>query len=253
MRLQWLSLLLAFSSHALAGTLIESRDAAGGVQRVLIEAPLAKVETGEPGSFLWLNLHEGKAFAVSTEEKQMLDLSAMLSGGHDRPAANRDGPALIKAGVGPDIAGFPTARYRLMNGDRLCYEEFLSPEALMQTKITDLLRALAKLSQEDLPHEQAMQEENTCHAVERLAERQYGTLGLPLRTITADGSVIHEVVTLRRDHVFPAGTFALPSGYEVLDPKQLLERAMEQMRDVPGNSDSEPGSGAGTPPHPPAH
>lgn len=241
MRLTVLSLLLAASPAVLAGTLIESRDADGGVQRVLIDPPLAKVETGEPGSFLWLDLAKGKALAVSTEEKQMLDLSAMLSGGHDRPAPPRKGPALVEAGPGPDIAGFPTVRYKLMAGDELCYEEFLSPKALEKAKAAELVRALAKLSQEDLPHEEAMEAENTCYTVERLAERQYEKLGLPLRTVTADGDVIHEVVTLHVDHDFPENTFALPTDYEVLDPKQLLQRAMEDMGQDADESEAQGG------------
>ena len=248
MRLALLSLLLAVSPWALAGTLIESRDAAGGVQRVLIEPPLAKVETGEPGSFLWLDLRKGKAYAVSTEEKQMLDLSAMLAPGHERPVPPRQGPALVKAGAGPEIAGFPTERYRLMIGDKVCYEEFLSPKALAQTQTADLLRALAKLSQEDLPHERAMEEEDACYAVERLAERQYEALGLPLRTVAADGKVVHEVITLHRDHKFPAATFALPADYEVLDPKHLFDDAMENM---PENTDqAAPRTAPPAPPRP---
>lgn len=228
---------------AVAGTLIESLDDAGKNVSILIENDMARIESGDLGGYMLMDMAGQKVYAVSTEEHVVIDLSLSPKKNSTPDYATPDGlsrpiATFIKQGSGPEIAGYPTLRYKVMMGDTHCFDEYLARSALDNSEIHSFVRAMALQSQAQ--EEQGMIEyfasDNPCETAEEVMDRQYLTLGVPLRTMNGEGVSIHEVKRIQADAVFSSGTFRLPEDYPIVTRAEMMRRAMEQAQTQGGGA-----------------
>lgn len=219
--------LVTVSTAALSATMIRFKDDSEGVSsEIWVSGPKARVNQPEDGGYMIMDLKANRQYMVSDQEKRVIDMTDMAQGmkGMIGDAVPHEQPPLDlkveKKGKGPEIVGFATERYIVSVGDEVCFEEFLSPQALRTGDIKHFTDAMAVMSDglADVGAE-------PCDRAEAEMAKRYGSLGVPLRSLDAEGSVIHEVTTLNVNFDPPPGAFDFPAGYQ----RTTLQEVMQEM------------------------
>lgn len=222
---------LAGPGLARAGVVIESSSADSGAGRVMIAGDKARIESGDGHTYMLLDLGRRQVLVVNTREGYAMDLTSPLPR-HSRHAelatsgGKQPDVRLEPSGAGPSIAGFPTTRYRVMVDDTHCRDEFLAAGPLEERAIRRFITTMAAASS----NEQRMflilltDEGRECEAAEDLVDDHYADLGIPMRSVTVDGELLHEITRIRFDATPPADALELPDDIPVLTRSQVRER-----------------------------
>ena len=249
---------LLLAAQVQAGILIEFRSDEEGASTVRLQGDWARLESAGEQAYLLMDLKAGKGYAVSPEEQTILvlDFRAPPAGG---PSGRHKLPPVraIKEGRGPRIAGYSTTRYRIAARSGYCFIDYIARDLLEEPGMRRFLEVMALVAEFGDPLEgqlpgqlsgrQAEQEQDTCELAELVMSKRYPRLGVPMRSIRLDGTVIHEITRLDTEASFPAQLFRLPEGYErisVAEMMQMMRQAMEAM-DHGGGSGMPPNVGSG--------
>ena len=247
---------LLLAAQAQAGILIEFRSDEEGASTVRLQGDWARLESAGEQAYLLMDLKAGKGYAISPEERTILvlDFRAPPAGGL---SARRKLPPVraIKEGRGPRIAGYSTTRYRIAARSGYCSIDYIARDLLEEPGMRRFLELMALVAEfgdpleGQLPGRQAEQEQeqDTCELAELVMSKRYTRLGVPMRSIRLDGTVIHEITRLDTEASFPAQLFRLPEDYErisVAEMMQMMRQAMEAM-DHGGGSGMPPNVGSG--------
>ncbi|MCC6302457.1 MAG: hypothetical protein IT489_06625 [Gammaproteobacteria bacterium] len=211
---------------------IEGRDAAGQASRVTIGADAARIDGPDAGLYMLLDLSSQRVLAVDVRDGFAMDLASprpqrsehaqTAAGGIAEPHVRLD-----DAGAGPDIAGYPTRRYRILVEDTYCRDEYLARAPLEAPGIRRFIELMAAAS-EDRDHRVLTlltAPERLCEVADDLIDDHYPRLGLPLRSTDRDGGTIHDITHIRLDAPTRPALLELPGNYPVLTRAQVLERA----------------------------
>lgn len=206
------------------GTLIQGRDDTGGVTEIKIADGSARIETGDDSGYMLVHMAAAKVYSVNTEQQMVLDVSSAPPG----PAGDGTAPTptVTKVGQGPTIAGYATVQYRVAVGTEHCFDDYLAPKALEDEDIRGFLQAMADWSQR--LHGAGPADEDECDAVADAMNGRYPHLGVPMRTVDAAGTVVHEITRIKSGTSFPGGIFDLPADFPVLTQEQLMKRMRKQ-------------------------
>jgi len=219
-----------------AATLIESTDGAGDNVAIRIAKDMARIDSSDLEGYMLMDMDKDKVYAVTTDEKIVIDLS--LPAGNDintvgaKPAGmNRPQAIFDKQGDGPEIAGYSTVHYKVMMGDTHCFDEYLSKQAIGNSEILRFIQMMARESQarEKMGMTEYFAADNPCETAEEVMDDQYLTLGIPLRTLDNHGVTIHEVSRIQNDVSFSDDMFELPEDFPVVTRAEMLQRALRQM------------------------
>ena len=233
-------LCLAFTcGAATAGIVIDSVDDSGNPTKVSIDGERARIDGGNRDFYLLLDLKGGTVYAVSPGDRIVINLSASTT----RQAIHRalgmeeaDLPQVTveKVGEGPEIAGQKTMRYRVSMQAAHCFDEYLASAPLTLSPVRRFLEVMAAASNQTesvMAALLAAGEPNLCEAAGDDVDDQYQELGIPMRTVLADGSVTHEITKVDLDAAVPAASLELPSDYKVVTRQELRNREAEDNGD----------------------
>lgn len=221
---------------ASAGIVILSEGQDDDTARVSIAGDWARIDHDDWPIYMLIDLQHGHVYAISPSERQIVDLMTPPPppSQHAAEAIAKVGQPearLERLGDGPTIAGFQTTRYRVSIDDTVCYDEYLALEPLQNPQIRRFVRALSRASQTeaDTALEIAIDPSTLCEAADNLVDDQYPTLGIPMRTVARDQSIIHRITAIRETDDFATNFFALPAGYRHLTRQQAQQQAQARL------------------------
>lgn len=212
---------------AYGGTMLQGRDDEGGVTVIKIEGRQARIETGDDSGYMLIHMGAGKVYSVNNEQRMVLDVSSAPPTPPGTPDNTQTAPTVTKVGQGPEIAGYPTVQYRVKVGAARCFDDYLAPKALHNEEIRRFVQAMADWTAR--LHNTGAADEDECDAAADALNQRYPRLGIPLRTVDAAGTVIHEITRIQTGTTYPSDIFELPRGYQVLTQQELMTR-MKKMQ-----------------------
>lgn len=224
--------LVAVSSGVWSATLIKFKDDSAGVSsEVWVSGSKARISMPEGGGYMIMDLKEHRQYMVSVAEKRvvdMTDMSEQMKNMPGRGASENPLPLDLKVekkGGGPKIAGFATERYIVSVAGKVCFEEFLSESALRAGDVKKFTDAMSVMSD----NVSGGSDGTPCDRAEAEMAQRYGKLGVPLRSVDAQGNVIHEVIELNTAFEAPAGAFGFPPGFQRTTLEEMMREMMPQM------------------------
>ncbi len=206
-----LLLLSAMAAPAEAQTLIAKQESDGSVTRVWLDGDRARIQ-GSSDAYLLVDTGYEQIHAVFPDSGDVMDLTADLPRlPPDGVTENTHATSLEHLGRGPQIAGYPTQRYRLRGNDPDCGEVFLSREALERADAADYLRVMGRFHQRQrLASRRSDRDRGACEAALQTAMDSYAENGLPLRVIDQAGNPRQEILFLQRRVSVEPDFFSLP-------------------------------------------
>ena len=234
-------LCLAFTcSVATAGIVIDSIDDSGNPTKVSIDGERARIDGSSRDFYLLLDLKGGTVYAVSPNDQIVINLSASPTRQAKHSAlgmkeAEFPRATVKKVGEGPKIAGQETVRYRVSMQAAHCFDEFLAPAPLSQAPVRRFLEIMAAASNQTdslMAALLAAGEPNLCEAAGDDVDDRYQELGIPMRTVLADGTVTHEITKVDFDATVPAPSLELPPDYPVVTRAEMRKREAEDSGDA---------------------
>lgn len=222
---------LAASAAAHGDIVIEGRAADGQTSRVTIGADKARIDTADTDVYILLDLATRRVLAVNGRERFAMDLASprQQRSEHAQMAATGLAPPDVRledTGAGPEIAGYPTRRYRLMINDLYCRDEFLARAALEEPAIRLFIEIMAAASddRDNRMLTQLTEPDRLCEVSDDLVDDQYPQLGIPLRSVARDGTVTHEITRILLDAPAQPALLEPPAEYPVLTRAEVSER-----------------------------
>lgn len=236
---------LSLTSAAQAALLMENKGPKGKVQKVYMDDAGVRMESGKPGQYMLIQFADKKMYAVNSEQKQILDMSAKPPTPPKMPEAPKQAPPqaeeevkteLVKKGDGPEIAGFSTVHYQVMANGQVCSNEYLSADALQLPHIKTFMQTMQDLAAERKKQRGGMpfMRSHPCVQATEEASAQYLKLGMPVRSTNPKDELRHELVSIQKDVAAPEGGFNLPQGYQMSTPFDMMKQAMERARQQGG-------------------
>ncbi len=220
-----LSLILILSwTGAFAGTLIESRDENGDLAKMRISETMARIDSGEPEDYMIVDLQASAVYVVSPAERIILLLDEGMMG---MPARAGEAPPKVEVdgqGAGGKVAGYETRRYRVSVAGRHCFDDYVSAAVLDLPGMRRFAQVMAQASGEPV----SRAEDPCAYAIEMMGQR-YASLGVPLKTVEADGRVSHEILRIVTNVDFSADVFVLPPDYQRITQADLMRQAAQVM------------------------
>ncbi len=221
---------------ARAGVLITSQEADQGRSEVAISGDWARIDHDGWPIYMLIDMGNRHVYAVSPQDHQIVDLTTPPPppSQHAAEAIAKVGQpkaTVEKVGDGPVIAGYRTTRYRVSVDGHYCYDEYLALAPLEDPQIRRFVRALSLASQTEpgTALEIAIDPSRICQAADNLVDDQYSTLGIPMRTVSPDQTVIHRITAIRHIGEFEPDFFELPADYPRLSRRQAQEQAQARL------------------------
>ncbi len=221
---------------ALAGILITSQEADQGRSEVAISGDWARIDHDGWPIYMLIDLNGKRVYAVSPQDHQIVDLTTPPPAPSEHAAeaiakVGRPEATLERIEDGPVIAGYATTRYRVSVDGHYCYDEYLALGPLEDPLIRRFVRALSLASQTepDTALEIAIDPSRICQAADNLVDDQYPTLGIPMRTVAEDQSIIHRITAIHHAKDFAPDFFELPGDYPRLSRQQARQQAQARL------------------------
>lgn len=213
---------------AQAATLVEMKDP-GGTTRIWSEGQQTRMDMSADRGFMLVNSKERTLYVVIPQRKAIMDISSTL---RQAPETSGTPPTYKKEGKGPDIAGYPTERYRFSANGADCGSVLASSKAREAADLDELFRTMDRMA----AHAQSMaapftQQKDPCIQAEMQISGTIEKIGIPLQVSDANGKVASEVTKIDPDAKLPANAFVLPADYEMQNMAMIMEQAkkMQQM------------------------
>lgn len=221
---------LVGSGSSLADTRIDFIDANdGSASSAWINDKRARVSASAEEGFMLVDFSDNKQYMVSTEEKTIFEMSSMAAAMGQLPGGSAKAPPvdikLDDKGAGPKIAGFGTRHYVVTVGGKKCFEEFVSKDALAQGEVRQFIQAMYTMT-EQMSNPGMM---SPCDRAEVELTKRYADLGLPMRSLDENGTVVHEISAISTKVSAPAGTFDFPAGYQRMTMEDMMRNMMQNM------------------------
>ncbi len=219
---------------AASGVLIESVDEQGRHSTVLIQDDRARIDNAIADGYMIIDLANRQAFAVDTAQRLVMDLATPFVPRSAHAAAASRPPLpevrLHELGPGPTLHGYATVRYQVSVAGRHCFDEYLAPAAAADPRIRRFLATVARLSDptDEARHNLLFSDADPCDVAADTIDDRYEALGLPLRTVRADGGISHEIIRIVLDAPIETARLAWPDDYPLLSRRQVHERLARQ-------------------------
>ncbi len=218
------------ATTALGAILIESVGESGTPGTVQIEGDYARINHAITEGYMLLDLANDRVYAINVRDQYSMDLSTPPAqrSPHGSTNISENAPEikLEKQGNGPIINNYATEHYRVFVKGKYCFDEYLAVQPVANPQIQRFLQVVSRLStsREEIKLAILFDDIDPCEIAADSIDDQYPSRGIPMRTVRADGSVIHEIRRIQTGVELPAGTFDLPSEYPLLSRQEVQDR-----------------------------
>lgn len=219
--------LFSLSFYCHAATLIEMRSPDGAISKFWISEKMARMSGDDSDGFMLVDFAQGKQYSIDHAEKLIVDVTAgMMEETPPTPesSAKPVQVSIEEVGAGDLVAGYKTVKYAVKADNVLCSYELLSKELSDNNDIKRLVTYMHQSSLADQP----LGDVEPCFKAEQALEGKYATLGVPLRSIDANGVVVSETLSVKINVTAPANTFTFPAGYRQATLQELMQEQLPQ-------------------------
>jgi hypothetical protein len=205
----------------------------GRTERLTVSEDHARVDTERKGFYTLVDLKNNKIFLIHTEKKEIVErslkapASAELPEGMPLPPETPvKGIELVEKEAGPEIAGYATKHYQIIADGEVCADSYLSAAAAEVSHLKGFLKAMEDMS---MPPKEMITRMPACTQAQLKMKTEFFEKGLPLRSVSKEGTVTYEIKSIKTDVDVPADTFELPVGYKVLTEEEMRKQMQEMM------------------------
>jgi hypothetical protein len=197
------------SSPIHADTVIEFKNQDTKSQ-FLTDGKMARINTRGTDDYFLVNFGENTIYSVTAETKQVNNISASVPSlsGLQPPSISLK---LKPLGKGPDIAGYPTTRYRLAANGEYCGSIYASREALKGTAVESMFDAIKTMSDN---HRQSLGGFAALIPVCQMAQIELANklkeIGAPMRMQDKDGQIDSEITRILKNATVEEHYYAFP-------------------------------------------
>lgn len=205
-------------------SLIETKQADGSIEKIYIDGLKVRIESGSEPGYVLIDGGKGSMFIVSSEEKQIVDMSHLMGQGK-RESKSAYQIKFVNKGDGPAIAGYATKHYEIRVNGKKCADEFTStkmPKDLGMEKAFEKISAM--FNEPDMGMMPGM---DACTKADEQISHLYSEYGYPMRSLDAGGNLESEVVGVKKKANMPSGGFDLPEGYQRVDMGKMMRGTPE--------------------------
>lgn len=211
-----------------AASLVEIRDQYS-VSKIYVEGQKGRMESGDDSGYLLID--GGNVYSVMPEQQMVMEMSGSPQGsaaGGGQPVV---AAKLIREGSGPKIAGYATDKYRYTANGQSCGTLFTSKAAMQDAGMEHMLATIRKIAQQ--AGQMAAQFRGgmrPCEMADQQLMERVKDVGMPLRTLDANGQVESEVLRVVKQAKLPPNAFTYPKNFQVRNMAQMQQQAQQQMR-----------------------
>lgn len=238
-----------------AATLVERQDMQGKTEKLTVSEDYARVDTERKGFYTLVDLKKNKIFLIHTEKKEIVERSLQVPSDSALPEGMQLPPEtpvkdakLVEKEDGPEIAGYATKHYQITAEGEVCADSYLSAPAAEVAHLKGFLKVMEDVS---MPPKEMITRMPPCTQAQLKLKADFFDKGLPLRSMSKEGTVTYEIKSIKTEVEVPADTFALPAGYKVLteeDMRKKMQEMLEQRKG--GHAGMPPGLQPDMPPPP---
>ncbi len=234
MRLLLTTVLVTFSLAAFGSTVIESKDAEGGISKISIDGDWTRFDSVEGGrdGYMLVNTKAQKFYMVVPAERAIIEFSANENKKNtEKQKVDID---IEDVGNGPKVAGYATRKYELTANGKQCGSVLLSKQAAKVEDINRLLSAMGGLNPEAFMPEEMLQGlqsmADPCDLAEmQLEEKDLVKRGFPMKSLDSKGETENEVVSIDENAELKPELFDLPEDYTRTTVKEMMEGMRKEM------------------------
>lgn len=235
---------IALSSGA--ATLVERQDMQGKIEKLTVSEDFARVDTERKGLYTLIDLKKNKMFLIHTEKKEIVERNLHVPSDSTLPEGMQLPPEtpvkdakLVEKEEGPEIAGYATKHYQITADGEICADSYLSASAAEVAYLKGFLKVMEDMS---MPPKEMITRMPACTQAQLKMKAEFFEKGLPLRSVSEDGSVTYEIKSIKTDVDVPADTFELPVGYKVMTEEDMQKKMQEMMHQRKGDQMPPPGA-----------
>ncbi|MCI0654820.1 MAG: CDK5RAP3 family protein [Methylococcaceae bacterium] len=221
-----------FSVTAFGGALVDFRDRSGQDSQFLSDGKMGRLNLAGGKTYIILDFAKQSMKGVLPEHKEVLDMGGGIpSSGLGGPAPEKSAMKVEPEGDGPEVAGYETQRYKLSVNGEFCGSVFASTEAMEDTGLDQMFRALQRVAERTVKSMPGVQSAMTpCQRGKTNTFDHIASIGAPLRSLDDKGEVDVEVTRIQTDFSLPPDTFAIPNDYKVVSVADKMKQVQAQLR-----------------------
>lgn len=217
-----------------AATLVERRDMRGKTEKLTVSEDFARVDTERKGFYTLVDLKNNKIFLIHTEKKEIVERNLQAPSSSELPEGMTLPPEtpvkevkLVEKEDGPEIAGYATKHYQITADGEVCADNYLSAPAAGVAYLKGFLKAMEEMA---MPPKEMITRMPACTQAQLKMKAEFFEKGLPLRSVSKEGTVTYEITSIKVDVEVPEETFKLPAGYKVMTEEDMRKKMEEMMR-----------------------
>lgn len=233
MRLLFAALLaLVVCVPAVADVKLVIRDFSGKSSTIYSNGGSSRIETPQMSGYAIVDHGSGEIMVVDTERNQVTrwGLAGQVAAG----GGTQLGVSLKDKGGGRKIAGYLTRKHEIVADGEHCGTVYASRKLLKNSVIRSMFESMRGL--------QALVSGMTagisgfmpvCRRATLQLAAAMDAAGAPLRVLDAAGKLISEVVSVDTDSKVAAASYQLPAGMQVVGMNETMNRAVQQLQNMP--------------------
>jgi len=194
----------------------------------LTDGKMARINTRGTDDYFLVDFADKTIYSVTAETKQISNLSASVPSlsGIQAPSISLK---LKPLGKGPDIAGYPTTRYRLAANGEYCGSIYASREALKGTAVENMFDAIKTMADN---HRQSLGGFAALIPVCQMAQMELANrlkeIGAPMRMQDKDGQIDSEITKILKNAAVEEHYYAFPAKSDRVSMGEKVESGQKQ-------------------------
>ncbi len=201
--------------NIMASTMVET-EGKDGISRIYTEGHKCRVEMPNDKGFIVVDAKENTVFLVMPAKKTIIDLSKPPNKSEPGTSDQSDKTEFKQTEAGPKIAGYETIKFDFATNGNHCGSVFVSKKALDDSGMRDIIGIFSKITTElaDAFPQNPDAGSDPCKAAKASLTGKIAEIGLPLKTLYADGTLKSLVTKIEKDAELPPNPFTVPANYK---------------------------------------
>jgi len=208
--------------NIMASTMVET-EGKDGISRIYTEGHKCRVEMPNDQGFMVVDAKEKTVFLVMPAKEMTIDMSEPPNNSEPETSDQSDKTEFKQTEAGPKIAGYKTIKFDFATNGNHCGSIFVSKKALDDSGMRDIMGIFSKITTElaDAFPQNPDAGSDPCKATKASLTGKIAEIGLPLKTLYADGSLKSLVTKIEKDAELPPNPFTVPAKFRVVKIGQI--------------------------------
>ena len=207
--------------NIMASTMVET-ESKEGISRIYTEDHKCRVEMPNDQGYMVVDAKENTVFLVMPAKEMTIDMSESPNKSEPGTSGQSVKTDFKQTEAGPKIAGYKTIKFDFATNGNHCGSIFVSKKALDDSGMLDIMGIFSKITTElaDAFPQNPDARSDPCKAAKASLPGKIAEIGLPLKTLYADGT-LSQVTKIEKDAELPPNPFTVPANYRVMTIGQI--------------------------------